>query len=613
MAAGINDLVEQKVNAYRGNPQQLMQRYQQNQELVDLLALQKMKSEKEAAARDMQMKMQQNPQTIAQQREQEVLGLTKNELAQQTAGIMQQRQKQQQQGLQRMAKAAGGAPGGLAGLAPQGGPPAPRRMAGGGIVAFQEGGSTDREALEQKKRDIMQQMRFRRNDPELSRQLREINAQLGAFGPTMRTDMPEANFYGSALANDPYLAEREARQSRPATGLMAGRSSAPTEAAPQATPTAAPSVEPQTGPTPTEGLAGLDAGRGLFPKAGEKLPPAANGDITLDQVVGGSFRDQQPAPQGPADVQVPEAAGVPRLGRLGDIYERIAGQDISKVGEAAAETARKGYQGIVSGMEKRLDDFKREGEKLYDPESERLDRLIAFATGAGGQATGAGALAAGGKGSLSLRKEQRDARMERNKEILNMAKDIDLTKIGIEKDVQARVSDALSRATSQVNSAMQAAATISSAEASRADAAADRILNAAGINAKLESDRADRVLQQARNVIADRQASATERAAAARALSAELATLTQLDQRLEQQAEKEVLSIDQQGELNALRQSVENALPGADLNAAYQRIAELENMARNGATSAGSKGDLDIQQRILDITAALEQLSNAGR
>ena len=114
-------------------------------------------------------------------------------------------------------------------------------------------------------------------------------------------------------------------------------------------------------------------------------------------------------------------------------------------------------------------------------------------------------------------------------------------------------------------------------------------------------------------LIADRQASATERAAAARALSAELATLTQLDQRLEQQAEKEVLSIDQQGELNALRQSVENALPGADLNAAYQRIAELENMARNGATSAGSKGDLDIQQRILDITAALEQLSNAGR
>lgn len=77
MNGGIDQQINQKMDAYRGNPQQLMQRYQQNQQLVDLLALQKLKTEKEAAARDMQMKMQQQPQTIAQQREQEVLGLPK--------------------------------------------------------------------------------------------------------------------------------------------------------------------------------------------------------------------------------------------------------------------------------------------------------------------------------------------------------------------------------------------------------------------------------------------------------------------------------------------------------------------------------------------------------
>jgi hypothetical protein len=58
----IDQEIQSKVDAYRSNPQQLMQRYQQNQQLVDLLALQKLKSEKESAARDMQLQMQQQPQ-----------------------------------------------------------------------------------------------------------------------------------------------------------------------------------------------------------------------------------------------------------------------------------------------------------------------------------------------------------------------------------------------------------------------------------------------------------------------------------------------------------------------------------------------------------------------
>jgi hypothetical protein len=67
---GIDKLIEQKANAYRENPQALQKRYSQNQELMDLLAMQKLKSEKETAARDMALKADQTPGTIAEQYEQ---------------------------------------------------------------------------------------------------------------------------------------------------------------------------------------------------------------------------------------------------------------------------------------------------------------------------------------------------------------------------------------------------------------------------------------------------------------------------------------------------------------------------------------------------------------
>ena len=63
MAYGIDDTIQQKVDAYRGNRPRCS-RYAQNRQLIDLLALQKLKSEKDAAARDMQMKMQQQPKLL---------------------------------------------------------------------------------------------------------------------------------------------------------------------------------------------------------------------------------------------------------------------------------------------------------------------------------------------------------------------------------------------------------------------------------------------------------------------------------------------------------------------------------------------------------------------
>jgi hypothetical protein len=170
---GLDAQVEARMDAYRSNPDKLKQRYGQNKELLDLLALQKLTSEKKAVAADMQMKAQQNPNTIAQQREQEALELTKQQmggtlgqLAANTKGTLDQKQAMQQKNMGRLAQNASrpqpGPGAGLAGLMggaarpparpAQGGgvegmlmarnaqrPNAPVRMAQGGIVSFAEG------------------------------------------------------------------------------------------------------------------------------------------------------------------------------------------------------------------------------------------------------------------------------------------------------------------------------------------------------------------------------------------------------------------------------------------------------------------------------------------
>jgi hypothetical protein len=133
----IDQDIQRRMDAYRGNPQALMQRYQQNQQLIDLLALQKLKSEKEAAARSLQMASAQGqgePPTVAQQREQEVMGLTQQEVARSVGAEAQQRAAREQEAMQRLLQGIAGAPGAENAM-PE------RAMAAGGIVAFQSGGN----------------------------------------------------------------------------------------------------------------------------------------------------------------------------------------------------------------------------------------------------------------------------------------------------------------------------------------------------------------------------------------------------------------------------------------------------------------------------------------
>lgn len=131
---GIDQLLQQRMDFGRENPQALMQSYQQNQELLDLLALQKLKSDKEAAQRDMMLKAAQQgpPPTVMQQREAEMLETSKAEIAQQSAGAARQQAAQQQQALQNLVQQ---------GAQQQG----PQGFSRGGIVRYAEGGSVSEE------------------------------------------------------------------------------------------------------------------------------------------------------------------------------------------------------------------------------------------------------------------------------------------------------------------------------------------------------------------------------------------------------------------------------------------------------------------------------------
>jgi hypothetical protein len=137
----IDSQIQDRVDAYRGNPQALQQRYAQSQELMDLLAMQKMKSEKEAYARDMQLKADNQPKTIAQQYESDLVAKTKDEMLKGVQGVMANEQNKKQKNINKAAE-VGVAPVGNTNpaiantgvaAAPQGGM---MKLAGGGIIGF---------------------------------------------------------------------------------------------------------------------------------------------------------------------------------------------------------------------------------------------------------------------------------------------------------------------------------------------------------------------------------------------------------------------------------------------------------------------------------------------
>ena len=171
---GIMGNVDQQVNDKADSMQMQGKTSTVSKDLLDVMATQKIAREKDVALKELQMAQQQNPNTIKDQLEQKVMGMTQSEMTNQTAGIMAQRQQQKQQprppqqgGIAGARPPMGGAPrppmpmaggrppmggaprppmGGMPPMGgaprppmPMGGAPRPPMMASGGIVGYNKG------------------------------------------------------------------------------------------------------------------------------------------------------------------------------------------------------------------------------------------------------------------------------------------------------------------------------------------------------------------------------------------------------------------------------------------------------------------------------------------
>jgi predicted GIY-YIG superfamily endonuclease len=408
MIGGIDQQIQQRVDAYRDNPQQLMQRYQQNQELIDLLAMQKLKSEKDAAAREIQMQMQTTPQTIKQQREAELLGRTKDDMVQQTSGIMQERQKRQQQNMQRTAN--------------QGLPQLPagnmQRMAGGGIVAFAGGGLNDVDA--QLKRLIEAALQAGESPEALAERLkdnpnalailRSIQPQQIATPPAPKEGGGLSSLLKASGVIDPVQRLQERKVALADRDQLAEKITAQREQQRQ------------------ERLESSPLGGQLFKDT--RL------DSQLQEIDPSTIPERLPTPtaQPATQTATPTAPSQQQMDQLQEIdTSGLAGL------KKASLTPRESYEANRSVLSKEL-------LRQQDPEKLRKERLRDFLIGAGGRSS-FGSVMAGGAAASANRQAQQEAQklqgigslMGVDEKLMTM--DQEAQKMGIEKESNRLLSE----------------------------------------------------------------------------------------------------------------------------------------------------------------------------
>ena len=420
--------VDDRVSAYAGNSKPLEQRYAMTQDLLDLLALQKIKSKKDLAARQMQLQMaQQQAQngeasmTVAQQREKEVTDLTKNELAQQRGDTAQQQTQDQQKKMQQML--AGGlpnAPG--AATAAQ-----PIAMAAGGIVGYAGGG------------EILDKARERR---------KAAQEKMYSFGTMQRRNNPEA--YAAAQAD--LKAAEEAMQE--AEKVYAGEMSTAgadrpafnrrdvgaVKEAMQGTPAVAPAVSDVYPDETNRGAAANLSPVAAVPAPVVKPPPqvdaAGNPVVARPPMVKPPMQPPvAPAPGASASMVNPMAGGLgstpaaaaagvegaegapPAAGNFGQRMEAasLRNAERNSQAEGVAEETRVTDKMALTPDQRKVHEegiagLKQMYEQQYDPERQRQEGLKRFLIGAGGRRYGE--LGGGAAAGLDYDAQQRAAKLK---------------------------------------------------------------------------------------------------------------------------------------------------------------------------------------------------------
>jgi hypothetical protein len=394
--------VDDRVAAYQGNTKPLEQRYAMSQDLLDLLALQKIKSQKDAAARQMQLQMAQQGaeggqanMTVAQQREQEVGELTKNELAQQRGDTAQKQAGDQQAAMQKMMSGIAGAPG--ASMAAQ-----PKMMAAGGIVGYAGGGAVGYagggEILDQarERRKAAQQKiysygsRQRQQDPEgyqaAQAELQAAQAALQAAEKSYAAEMSAAGIDKPVSAASPMGAVGRYEQAQaparpPVSEAQATAAAGPQAAVPPANVVAAAQGAPKPPAPPAmpkpPGIAGLPGAAPAAP-AGPAVAPANDFGTKLQAAA------LKNAEIDPAARQLSEEKR---------IEERMA----------LTPEQRKVYEEGIGGLQGMY-------QEQYDPERQRREGLKRALIGAGGRRYGE--LGAAATAGMNYDEKQRAAKLK---------------------------------------------------------------------------------------------------------------------------------------------------------------------------------------------------------
>ena len=491
---GIVEMIQRKKDAYQDNPQALQQRYQQNKQLTDLLALQQLKTEKEAAARDIQLKMQQNPQTIAQQREQEVLGLIKQEqgrnlgkVTEQVGGVLGQRRQEATKRRQQMG------------------------MAQGGIVGFQSGEMVDGEAETISVADAIAELGeeafnyIKENPAEAALQLGLIVvpgglavrgglAALKAAGVTsklknlMRGKKPdfEVTPKGTAVPTDRSGIVSKSKELIPSGPIEAGKQLVPYgRGASMNRPTAALTAAGALGIgslTGDEKVAD-DEGKKDPGPYGPPLPPVKPNIPGVDTIDKDALFDELEVETPTLDIGTTRQDAA--KGILTDIgLDTRAGRDPDAVRKARMADVKEemGLAGIQTKKQSQIDRLRTQQEQLA--ERDPFEAFIAGTVGAA-QRGGPGGFAAGYMGKLSQQRAQQRQNLKDEFGIENELLDLEQT-------VLSKGIDSADKAVQVLSTEKQAYANImskaSEGDISDAQEQANRVLDADVQNIKTKLD-----------------------------------------------------------------------------------------------------------------------------
>jgi hypothetical protein len=389
--------VDDRVSAYQGNTKPLEQRYAMTQDLLDLLALQKIKSQKDAAARQMQLQMAQQSaeggqanMTVAEQRAQEVDALTKNELAQQRGDTAQKQAGDQQAMMQKMMGGVASAPG--AAMAAQ-----PKMFASGGIVGYAGPTGSVVGAPEEKNPDVDEDGNPRsKSDRERiiaeNARMREMKANAQALG-----GMRDRRVAGLQTAPSiPLNAERD-RNMRAVANQ--GENMRPTMANDPRIIGATPPAETATGPA-----AKLPPANVVAAAQGGPKPPAPTGGLPTLPGAAAAPPQVQPGVVGPAnDFGKKLEAAALKNAEIDPAARQLSEEERITNKMALTPDQRKVYDEGIAGLQGMY-------KEQYDPERQQREGLKRALIGAGGRRYGefAGAATAG----MAYDDQQRAAKLK---------------------------------------------------------------------------------------------------------------------------------------------------------------------------------------------------------